>query len=204
MKAKSINRGVLSILLVIVMLVSCWVFTAPKTKAASTQYYWRVKVQVQNSYNRGMTHDAKTITVYCKSNNGTGSDVSGNNTFSLSKNAMDPGKGKTAFDTTGGPCNGFPYKVGFGGLKNKNSIYDAHLYCYFWVRGAGQSDWTLVFSSEYMTIGSGSTMSDWNASTANYPRPTSDGSESFSNVTFPKSGSATCTTTATSTRSSIT
>ncbi len=73
MKAKSLTKRAFALALTVVMLVSCWVFAAPSANlahAATDNYTWRVTVHSDNATGGW---NSETLTVYGKSNNGTGS-----------------------------------------------------------------------------------------------------------------------------------
>ena len=71
---KKALRKSLSLMLVVVMLVSCWVFTAPKASSATAgSYKWRVNVTSSNATGGW---DNYAWTVYGKPTNGTGSETS--------------------------------------------------------------------------------------------------------------------------------
>ena len=73
MKANSIGKRVLSLVVIMVMLVSCWVFTAPVAEAATSDHY---QIRVYLNGTNGFTGNNVEITVYGKPNNGTGTETS--------------------------------------------------------------------------------------------------------------------------------
>ena len=76
---KTVLRRTLSIMLTVVMLVSCWVFVAPKADAAAGSYWFRITFKVTNDGDYDQTYEGYNKTgkdrggfslVY-KDNNGT-------------------------------------------------------------------------------------------------------------------------------------
>ena len=74
MKGITVLKRSLSLVLTVVMLFSCWVFTAPSASAATAGKYW-VKVVFDDSKNSASVGSSE-CTLYYKSNNGTGQESS--------------------------------------------------------------------------------------------------------------------------------
>ena len=74
MKVSTVLKRSLSLVLTVVMLFSCWVFTAPSASAATAGKYW-VKVVFDDSKNSASVGSSE-CTLYYKSNNGTGQESS--------------------------------------------------------------------------------------------------------------------------------
>lgn len=139
MKAKSITKRVLSAVLCAVMLFSCWVFTAPSASAADGDYYWKFTWMHKDS-GHGMTNDSKDITIHYITQNGKGNE--GTTTMHFDGDELDPDAGDTK-EKTGGPINGFPYKIDMSAMANNNVSNNAHMHFRFYV-SSDNSNWTEV------------------------------------------------------------
>ena len=135
MKAKSITKRVLSAILCAVMLFSCWVFTAPSASAAAGTYDVKVYLDISNTM---YCNGTQNITLYTKSNNGNGSQDSGN------KQEFDTYNTGSVTKTWSG--TGFPSKVTCycGGSTWNNSGVKFGINVYVKKAGAADSAYVAV------------------------------------------------------------
>ncbi|MBR0413892.1 MAG: hypothetical protein IJI67_02325, partial [Clostridia bacterium] len=155
MKTKVFIKRALSVLLVSVMLFSCWVFAAPtEAVAADSKYTIRVTINVTGTNNCKKSYggfesavgDSCGVTVRCATNNGNGSSTDLN--WDLGNNGLGIINGSTGSKT----------------LATKTSTgFPTHLYLYicddYWFSGIGFSVTKLEVKGEsqssYTTLWSG-------------------------------------------------
>ena len=123
MKAKTITKRVLSVILCTVMLFSCWVFTAPSASAATAGKY-NVSGYVEITDDLDNT-DHFNLTVYCKKNNGYGDD--NNITANTSGNIRNPSNSFTKNSFDGFPLSWSVSSKFGGGLTWRNVKFKVHI-----------------------------------------------------------------------------
>ena len=171
MKGSTLLKRSLSLVFTVVMLFSCWVFTAPKADAATAgKYYVRIWTYHPDR-NRGMEHSKKDLTITYKKNNGTGG--TGTATLSIGEDFFDPSSGNSGATSSVVECDGFPTSINTSSLSNGNSLYDSHLYIYMQVSSSSNGSFTSVGGGYQNVSRRGGHPSNVTANSGNYPVATS-------------------------------
>ena len=115
MKARSVFKRRIALLLVVVMLFSCWVFTATQSNSATAgSYTVAIDAICENDADCGSSY----IKVWYKDNNGTGTDHQGEQKWSRDDNYTWDGTGSDDQTFT---ISGFPYKVEYKVYKRSGA-----------------------------------------------------------------------------------
>lgn len=109
MKINTMFKRSLSVLMCVVMLVSCWVFTVPEANAAAPteNYAYSVTVQTTDSADMADNND-QTVIIYGRGTNGTGADEELSNDTAVNYKSFEDDNGSYSKSGTG---TFFPSKV---------------------------------------------------------------------------------------------
>ncbi|MBQ3431894.1 MAG: hypothetical protein IJG23_03825, partial [Clostridia bacterium] len=190
MKAKSIFKRELSLVLVVLILLSCWVFVAPTKSEAATAGTYDFKFVIYDNENGCNCTSNHTIKYKYKSNNGTGTE-SGEQTLTGSKNMKSSGE-SNGWSTTASNVGGFITYVYAYSDCDTGSYPD--YCCKVYVKASTSSSWTAIVDWKFWhkdnwgaNNGSGSkSQSDWSGK---MPTATSVGFTGGSTaITLPTNG----------------
>ena len=162
MKAQSITKRALSVILCAIMLFSCWVFTAPQADAATAgNYKYRINVKTNDSVDVGDNQDL-TITLNYKRDNGNGSSGSTSGNVSYTWAESDNGNNNyDSFSSVPGFATSVTITVVYAWTAAISRAWDSTITIYVWNNLT--SAWVQIGSKQQKISGGA-----WGQSTQNF------------------------------------